>query len=449
MQASAFRILATWLVVQAISMSCFAQPQQAEKRSQPRHLPGGYRVRVWSAHTNSNATADQGQGSTENSMVREADAETTQQHVTINGAGGQSGNEAVNSTASIPSQNPDRPRLDAPSPQENALPNENEAPPDENEAPPSQNEALPNQNEPPPTTTPKFEGLKLTTVTVPAPAEATPQTVTITELASTVTQTVTASCQQQPSAAQNLQTVIITEVVSTVTETITASCRERAPSSSRSTQQQANADTHTVMASASTTAVARPECPLKPTGDSLQVICNGQMLSSPSKPVGSATPSGQDGGNGVGVSTIPIPESSKPRTTYSSGSPPAPDSPPVVPVPGEGIARTERASVSRLVSTKADSSSSSSSALNEMAATATTTSNTVGAPPSPTSRPVSNAPDASAPLEPARLAPNAAAVAPAQPSVNLSGLTLSSVLNLGNLVDQPSTAPTQSAPAAA
>ncbi|ODA80479.1 hypothetical protein RJ55_03437 [Drechmeria coniospora] len=218
-------------------------------------------------------------------MAREADAETTQQHVTINGAGGQSGNEAVNSTASIPSQNPDRPRLDAPSPQENALPNENEAPPDENEAPPSQNEALPNQNEPPPTTTPKFEGLKLTTVTVPAPAEATPQTVTITELASTVTQTVTASCQQQPSAAQNLQTVIITEVVSTVTETITASCRERAPSSSRSTQQQANADTHTVMASASTTAVARPECPLKPTGDSLQVICNGQMLSSPSKPV--------------------------------------------------------------------------------------------------------------------------------------------------------------------
>ncbi|OAQ73452.1 hypothetical protein VFPPC_13013 [Pochonia chlamydosporia 170] len=143
-------------------------------------------------------------------------------------------------------------------------------------------------------------------------------------------------------------------------------------------------------------------------------------------------------GNGVGVSTIPIDKSALPTTTFSSN----PQAAPPVTVQKPSSSPSVSPSSSSSSSSSSPSSSSQTATLNGPIAPLplTSASSTSSAPLTsslqlgglnPTATPVLDSAVAPGPTTPA-----VGVVAPAQPVINLSGLTLNSVLDLGNLAGQ-------------
>ncbi|KAG8407667.1 hypothetical protein J3458_020407 [Metarhizium acridum] len=163
------------------------------------------------------------------------------------------------------------------------------------------------------------------------------------------------------------------------------------------------------------------------------------------KPNAGENPTPNADGNGVGVTTVPIDKTALPTTTYSlnplmppSPAPPKPESssslppvpasvaPPKSPQPAAPQPDAQMGSGS--------SPSSTSSSVPKAPTSLSSGSPEIGG----------QAPPPTAPLDSA-VAPVATSlpgvVAPAQPAVNLSGLTLNSIIDLGNLPKQAGNAP--------
>ncbi|PWI73220.1 hypothetical protein PCL_10235 [Purpureocillium lilacinum] len=267
-----------------------------------------------------------------------------------------------------------------------------------------------------PATKPGFEGLRLTTIT---------QTVQGNGTGPTVTRTVQGNGQAS--------TVTITELASTVTQTVTAPC------------------------------ASQPAAPQQPGGQNPPAQQppneNPQRNRNSATAVIPATPNAD--GNGVGVSTVPIPESEKPTTTFGAGGPPAQSS--AVNQGGEAASSSQAAAPSSQEAAPIAPSPSSSTTLvlptpspaapaetpssagvgsgSDKSASTSSTSAGTSTSASASSSAARLAPsitlgglpaDASAPLESAITTPNAGVVAPAQP-LTISGLSLSSQLDLGPL----------------
>ncbi|KAJ6443052.1 membrane protein [Purpureocillium lavendulum] len=221
-----------------------------------------------------------------------------------------------------------------------------------------------------PATAPGFQGLRITTVT---------QTVQGTEAAQTVTRTVQGDAQAS--------TVTITELASTVTQTVTAPCQQQSQS-------------------------AAPQQP-------------GGGQNSPAESNAPATPNRD--GNGVGVTSVPVPDAPKP-TTNSSAAQPAPE--PTSSSSSGGEPGSSPSNAAPDASSAPAPSDAATATTSETSATSSTTSSTTT---SAKSVAVGGAPaDASAPLESAVTTPNAGVAAPVQP-LTLSGLSLSSKLDLGKI----------------
>ncbi|KID87493.1 hypothetical protein MGU_05525 [Metarhizium guizhouense ARSEF 977] len=166
-------------------------------------------------------------------------------------------------------------------------------------------------------------------------------------------------------------------------------------------------------------------------------VAGGNPQNSSRKSNTGEKPTPNAGGNGVGVKTVPIDKTALPTTTYSLNPPkPPPPAPPkpessssLPPVPAP-VASPEPA---RPAAPKPDAQKEGG----------TSPSSTSSSAPSSSSSD-SQAPPPTAPLD-SVVAPAATTllgvVAPAQPSVNLSGLTLNSIVDLGNLPKQAGNAP--------
>ncbi|QPG95870.1 hypothetical protein C2857_002343 [Epichloe festucae Fl1] len=370
------------------------------------------------------------------------------------------------------------------------------------------NEQPPNGQQPPieqPAIAPGFEGhvLRISTVTVTVTAQgsgaASPATVTVTQLAAS------------QGNGGNAAAVTITELASTITQTVTF----RAPCAAGQRQRGGGAGQGQRNSTAPGQVVVIIEngnrnrngqgprtsgrrggaekCYVTRQGDP-GVVCGRTTPSNSEATAPTAAgrtnqtraevlPTTNANGNGVGVSTIPIAESARPKTTLNNAasSPaavapqPKPSSsslsqatPPVASASAPALSSKGQPAVPLPVPSRSGRRSSiiSNSAPGQPTPASSSTSETISAAVSSTSAATSTSTPS-----PSRLAesltlgglgpsptaikdsavapgptpgatPGPGVVAPAQPVVNLSGLNLSSVLDLGNLLRQSE--PTQS-----